>query len=497
MTRKRPLLPVLIAGIALLSACASPGGQAPDTAPPDETSPSDVAGRPIIFQEGNELPRTQLQPKQSPELEDNRMGIHAHALWNPAGQGVFPDGVLDAGYILKLGAKHARLAIKSLDAPDDPNVLIDMAEGEPEFSIEPSHDDFINSLAENGVTIRYVLSFWDAEYAAQGGEVPSPRFKTEGEMERYLDFVRFIVRHFKDRIEYYEIWNEPTCVGKIQHIEVGDYIKLVKRAVPVIRQEYPGAKIVVGGPHNLIECDAQDYLFAILRSDVMPLVDVVSWHPMYGTSPEDRYHANGESISEYYYEYPYLVQEIKDVASAHGFEGEYVGDELNYLVPEQVWPEDRFWFPAYSESKCAKYYARGIVMHLGMDVSVTTILPRETPQVFHTIQNLCTVMAGNRPIGLAIEIEMDMESQATDIKGYSFSLPDGDKLVALWTDGVAVDDDPGVEATVTLSGLSAKKVMGIDVLNGFEQELVTGVEEGSLVIRGLLVKDYPTILRVT
>jgi len=39
--------------------------------------------------------------------------------------------------------------------------------------------------------------------------------------------------------------------------------------------------------------------------------------------------------------------------------------------------------------------------------------------------------------------------------------------------------------------------MGIDVLNGFEQELITNLEGGSLVIRNLLVKDYPIILHLT
>jgi hypothetical protein len=38
-------------------------------------------------------------------------------------------------------------------------------------------------------------------------------------------------------------------------------------------------------------------------------------------------------------------------------------------------------------------------------------------------------------------------------------------------------------------------VTGIDVFNGFEQELITENENGNLVIRNLLVKDYPIILR--
>jgi hypothetical protein len=75
------------------------------------------------------------------------------------------------------------------------------------------------------------------------------------------------------------------------------------------------------------------------------------------------------------------------------------------------------------------------------------------------------------------------------------SLPDGDRLVALWTDGVAVGNDPGVSTNLTFPGLSAKHVAGIDVLKGFQQELIAGTENGNLVIRNLLVKDYPLILR--
>jgi len=39
--------------------------------------------------------------------------------------------------------------------------------------------------------------------------------------------------------------------------------------------------------------------------------------------------------------------------------------------------------------------------------------------------------------------------------------------------------------------------MGIDVLNGFEQQLIASDEDGNLVLHKLLVKDYPTILRLT
>lgn len=102
-------------------------------------------------------------------------------------------------------------------------------------------------------------------------------------------------------------------------------------------------------------------------------------------------------------------------------------------------------------------------------------------------------MAGAESINLSIEIQ----SNATNISSYSFSLSNGDNLVALWTNSVAVDEDPGVKATIIIPNFSAQKVIGIDVLNGYQQSIITGNENGNLVIQNLIVRDYPLIIHIT
>ena len=218
------------------------------------------------FQAGNTLSITQLQTKQSSELENNRIG----GQWDRLGQYDL-SGIIDSE-IFGLGLKRVRLAIWGTSWDH-------IGWNGSELYIDPTSDDLFSKVANNGVAITYVLSFWDKEYVAQGGEVQCPRFKTEEEIQRYLDFVQFIVHHFKDRIKYYEIWNEPDIGVCIQRIEVDDYINLTRRAIPVIRQEYPEAKIIVGATTPFCEPPhARDYFFNILKSDVMPLVDAVSWH---------------------------------------------------------------------------------------------------------------------------------------------------------------------------------------------------------------------------
>lgn len=79
---------------------------------------------------------------------------------------------------------------------------------------------------------------------------------------------------------------------------------------------------------------------------------------------------------------------------------------------------------------------------------------------------------------------------------YGFVLPDGDRMLALWANGVAADDDPGTPATLTFPGDPAVGAIGIDVLEGFQQELVAERSGSDLVIRDLLVKDYPIFVRL-
>jgi len=431
----------------------------------------------VILQEGNNLPQTSLQPKQSRELKDNRIGgmwtLDSSAIPTPEQYADWLNGLVYG--INNLGLKWVHSSIDRFDW----NVVEEYSK----YYIDSQQDKAITDLVNNGIKIRYCIVFWDE--AIQVEEEGYSRFKTEDEIQRYLDYVHFIVHHFKDRIEYYEILNEPNVgKGTQQYVEVEDYINLVKRTVPIIRQEYPEAKIVAGAVTPLIEPGAREYFFDILKSDVMPLVDAVSWHPMGGASPEYE--------EEHCYNHPSLLQEIKDVASSNGFEGEYIADELHWRSHKDPHPHE-YW--GYSETTVGKYFARGILMHRGM--GFTTGLcgiwhdwELYSPRMM-VVRNLCTIMAGTEPASLPIEIQ----SEATNIRSYSFCLTNGDQLIALWTDGVAVDEDPGVKATLTLPGFSAQEVIGIDVLNGFEQQMITSIENGNPVIRNLLVKDYPIIFR--
>ncbi|HEY45078.1 MAG TPA: right-handed parallel beta-helix repeat-containing protein [Anaerolineae bacterium] len=432
-----------------------------------------------ILQQGNDLPRVQFLPKQSGELADNRIGISYGGLWQ------LDNWEVPLDEAITYGVKRVDMSLYELEPP------IDWSTG-TEFAIPPEADRFIDGLAENGIAMNLILHFWDKAGHAAGEELSTPRFQDDEQVREFLEYVRFVVRHFKGRIRYYTIWSEPDNCGDggIKCVLPRDYIELARQTIPVIRQEDSEAR-VVSAPNVLFF--GRDHLFEVLRSDVAQLFDVISWHPIYDAAP------NIEFFGNYYYEYPSIIQEIKQTASAHGFAGEYWGTELTWNSLEICnFPGCRgvgqTWDIQETDLHVAKYYARGIVMELGLDVGVGLGgFTERAPWSYPTMRNLSTVMAGSMPTDLGVQFE----STATNIMDFGFVLPNGDRLFALWTNGTAVEDDPGVSTTLTFDDLSSRQVVAVDVIHGIEQQMTTESLNGDLVLRNLLVKDYPIILRLT
>ncbi|MCK4901333.1 MAG: hypothetical protein KAS38_21295, partial [Anaerolineales bacterium] len=322
---------------------------------------------------------------------------------------------------------------------------------------------------------------------ASGSGIPHADgiFQKESDFEQYLEFVSFVAAHFKGRIDAYEIWNEPG------HMLTERYAYLVEQTIPIIRREDEDAKIIIGaiqgnwdngypgyGEYQRNSMDLP-YLNKLLQSGVVDQVDGISWHPYYDSVPSDPYYQN----------YPDMVQGIKDLAAANGFTGEYYADEIMWTtVDEPNWDNG----PPVSQHIAAKYYTRTIAQHRGLGMNVTINTGFQVPYV-GPIHNIADRLAGAEPTDMELSIEA---SEGANVRYYTFSLPDGDKMVALWTNDIAVEDDSGVSVALMLSTFSAQKAIGIDVFQGYEQELIFELKNGGLVISNLIVKDYPILIKL-
>jgi len=426
----------------------------------------------LALQEGSDGSLSRFLSKPSNELEDNRTGqmtsLHESMFSEEQASGLTHQHD-------ELGLKWHRVSIDMFDWNE-----VEDTGFYSKHSITPPQDRFIKESAEKGITILYTIVYWDELIQPEGPNYS--RFQTEEEIRRYLEYVHFIVNHFKGLIQYYALLNEPNIdQGTQQYVESADYINMVRLAIPIIRQTDPAAKIIIGEVTPLYQDGAWDYLLDILRSDVIHLVDGVAWHDG-SESPEYR--------ADDYYSRPAQMEEITQIALTNGFDGIFLPTEVHYRTASTVHPTE---YSGYSQTATVKYTLRSVVMFLGTEKFVTGLaLEDYGPLVVSSIQNLSTVLAGATPTELSVEIQ----SETPLIANYNFSLSEGDKLVALWSDGVAVKKDPGVQSTVIIRDIIAEGVVGIDVFNSIEQELVFSHEDGDLVIRELLIRDYPIFLRL-
>jgi hypothetical protein len=332
---------------------------------------------------------------------------------------------------------------------------------------------------------------------------PPPPSDSEEHFAAWLNFVRTMVRHFKGRIRYYEIWNEQNLNWAEYYKEKADqekyvdqYCRLVKSTAMVIREEFPEARIMLGSVGHF----DREYMLACLQRGLGPLVDVIPWHPFYGTRQD----------SPEYRGYRRDVRAFKAECESHGFKGEYMATESGWYAPYPV-PTKPFGGGAVSEIVKAKCLARYISMSVGLDLttfwnttwhhytwwdlglfrnsfSADPISPTQPQAAYYVLRNLCTVLDGVKPSTAPVQVD----AGSAEVDCDTFELPDGSLLAAVYLSEEPVDHSREVNATVRFPGSHASHATGINILNGTEQPIAATNGE----LRDVIVRDYPAFFRV-
>ncbi|MCJ7715684.1 MAG: glycoside hydrolase family 5 protein, partial [Anaerolineales bacterium] len=227
----------------------------------------------LVFQIGNNAPAFLLVTEPSQSLPDNHIGgwTGGYDLYNN------PDFFYENGF--------KRIRIGALFGPDQVGWPI----GPDTLSEEV--DDTITEYAEN--SIKLILT------TPTGSGLPfPPNFQNQAQVDTYLEYLAFVASHFKGRIAYYEILNEPL------YMSPKDYVKIAEMAVEVIREIDPDAKIIIGAVcgdwlndfpgYGVYQRSVLNFMwfFELIQSfnfkDVQ--VDGISWHPLYDNLPSDPYY---------------------------------------------------------------------------------------------------------------------------------------------------------------------------------------------------------------
>jgi hypothetical protein len=382
--------------------------------------------------------------------------------------------------------------------------------------VDPLADQTITECHRNGVSVVLCLAYGNWLYTPQGRQ-PHPKqiFETPWEMapppttpqmlEGYENFVRFMVRHFRDRVRYFEIWNEPhgkyAWGNKPNPVE---YAALVKKIAPLIREEAPQARILLADV-GFRPGRAGEFLQVCLKEGVAKLVDVMTMHPYYGT-PQD---------SPDYLEYPDHIRAWKKLVESYGFHGEYMATESGWYAPYPV-AVHPFGGGDVTEIVKAKYLAKYMVTNNAFEMpafwnetwqdqftywdgtlmrstfSADPVCPLQPQAAYYVMRTLATVLEAARPV----ESTLEFRGQSAKLDSYLFRLPDGSRMAAYWLPGTGSDNPPEARADIVIHGFNPSKATGVDVLNGLEQELKVTAESGTSILKDMLVMDYPVLIRL-
>ena len=140
-------------------------------------------------------------------------------------------------------------------------------------------DIIVDKMLEIGVEPWLCLCYGNSLYTESAkkvfGAVGCPPIKTEEERKAWSNYVKATVIHFKGRIRYYEVWNEPDGKWCWKHgpngEELGNFIIETAKAC---KEADNDCKVV-----GLATCLAnEEYLRAVAKTGCLDYVDAISYH---------------------------------------------------------------------------------------------------------------------------------------------------------------------------------------------------------------------------
>jgi hypothetical protein len=360
------------------------------------------------------------------------------------------------------------------------------------YEVDPYLDELITEASKRGIEVCLTIS-----------SVAKP------------EYYRFIVEHFRDRIRYFEIFNEfynQDGYGKFKQGPVEEssstYVELALPAAKIIRELAPNAKIILCGPCPLVA----DWILACLKKGMAPYADVLSWHPYSFPNDTDDDYAPEEldrprSIwaPDWVKTYADSTNYLKTEAAKLGFRGTLMANECGaYSIHGN----------RTSQLIAAKYLARSAVLHTSLEIPMlwneTTSLLRPSWQPFwgpgqpdmkpaysyYVMRTLGSLLDTAKPENIVVEPKTFVDK----LEIHVFGLPGENKLVAAWIREKSrknrYDDYEGITTDVSISAQKPSKVIGIDLLNGREQDVQFNYSGSRILIPNLVLRDYPLFLRL-
>jgi hypothetical protein len=369
------------------------------------------------------------------------------------------------------------------------------------FAIAPEVDDYVDSLLENGVKVQMQLMYGNPMYTGPNGKkpdeiTPEPGTfhnddrslnsifwppKSPDEIAAFIRYVKWMVNHFRGRIHYYALWNEPDIGYWNPWGNPEEYGRLLAAFGPAVHETDPAAKVIYGGQADPISAWAKR---ALDECKCASQIDIFAYHtyPGYGQN------LNPESMDSGAYgpDSPAKLRELVRQYPGIRKDIEFWDDEFNSIGT---------WLGS-DESVQAKYVPRGLIYNLAAGVRTFVWLltagvdgneyddfgfihglrnlPDDfTPRpVFYALQNTNALFSDTK-FDPAIRIEASdilnlRRHSGSPFLGYGFRNANGKSIIAYW---MAAHSVPGgafapITVNLTLKNSGIKSPVLIDVVSG-------------------------------
>jgi hypothetical protein len=143
---------------------------------------------------------------------------------------------------------------------------------------------------------------------------------------------------------------------------------------------------------------------------------------------------------------------------------------------------------------CEMYFPQFGVLDLSLlrrSFDADPISPLQPQAAYYLTRNLATMLDELEPA----EFEYTLDRAPSNLEAFKRSTPGGPAL-AFWLGGRAQDRCEGVSIDVRLQA-SARKATAYDPVNGVAQELIVTQSGTGQLLKGILVRDWPLIIRLS
>lgn len=392
-----------------------------------------------------------------------------------------------------------------------------------EYHIDPTTDKAITDSVANGVNILYTLCYGNPLYEetpwlADPGPVwrHGHPFTGDGGPTRpesirgFVNYAKFVANHFKGRVHYYEIWNEENSWAWYgSPPDPRAFGTLVRETARALKEMDPAIKVMVGGTAAL----APRFISDSLEEGAGPYIDAIAFHPYTMPYPEMGLGAldvvDGKQVSRDKKEFGYttyteMLEFYRKTFSKYNPNLEFWANEWNACPSREDSP-----YPGMSELSEAKQAARFYLVNTLLGVrAVWWSLANENTiydwgvlrtgdltrkPVYYTIQAMATLISGARRTD---SVKTTVTGDAPELHCEAMTGRDGETLVAIWS-GLNPDDGYAPKrVSLRIEGAAGARIDAVDTLHSVVQKVDAKREGDAVTIDGLLVPDYPVVVRI-